>query len=193
MANFPLNYSYSRNLNIPLDEDAVMSTSAMVLTYVQTKSKCYAGQLFSVTGGTEDENGLYMALTTGMSGAIIKVGDGSGNDSLVVDTFEDALDIATNDNKGQIIYVETETYGVPDGSGGTIYTTEKPEGEAGTDYNVYEVGPYIVIGLRSLSKLGTSSASGEDVSSAIENLRSQLAQLQELMYWEVGADGGVIQ
>lgn len=192
MANFPLNYSYSRNLGIPLDEDAVMATSAMVSTYVRTRSKCYPGQLFSVTGGTDDENGLYMALTTGAEGTILKV-DSRGNGSLTVKTFDLAISAATNDNKGQIIYVETTTYAYGDGSGGTIYTTDKPEGTEGEDYDTYEAGPYIVIGLASLSKLGTSSASGEDVSSSIEQLRSQIAELQELMYWEVGADGGVIQ
>lgn len=73
MANFALNYSYSRNLAIPLDEDAVKPLSADVLTYVQTKSKCYAGQLFSVTGDTEENNGLYMALTVGPQGTIKKI------------------------------------------------------------------------------------------------------------------------
>ena len=73
MANFALNYSYSRNLAIPLDEDAVKPLSADVLTYVQTKSKCYPGQLFSVTGDTEENNGLYMALTVGPQGTIKKI------------------------------------------------------------------------------------------------------------------------
>ena len=73
MANFALNYSYSRNLAIPLDEDAVKPLSADVLTYVQTKSKCYPGQLFSVTGDTEDNNGVYMALTVGPQGTIKKI------------------------------------------------------------------------------------------------------------------------
>ena len=72
MANFALNYSFSRNLNIPLDEDAVKSTFNEVKMYVQTKSKCYAGQLFSVTGDTIN-NGLYIALSTGLEGSVIKL------------------------------------------------------------------------------------------------------------------------
>lgn len=72
MANFALNYSYSRNLNIPLDEDAVKSTLNEVLTYVRTKSKCYAGQLFSVTGDTIN-NGLYIALVVGTEGSVVKL------------------------------------------------------------------------------------------------------------------------
>ena len=72
MANFALNYSYSRNLDIPLDEDAVMATLLDVKGYVQTKSKCYAGQLFSVTGDTNN-NGLYIALSKGDGSNVIKL------------------------------------------------------------------------------------------------------------------------
>jgi hypothetical protein len=73
MANFALNYSYSRNLNIPLDEDAVKSTLIDVLQYVRTKSKCYAGQLFSVTGDTITNNGLYITLSVGPEGGVLKL------------------------------------------------------------------------------------------------------------------------
>ena len=73
MANFALNYSYSRNLNIPLDEDAVKSTLNEVLLYVRTKSKCYAGQLFSVTGDTSSNNGLYITLNVGAEGGVLKL------------------------------------------------------------------------------------------------------------------------
>ena len=72
MANFALNYSFSRNLAIPLDEDAVKATLVEVKDYVQTKGKCYAGQLFSVTGDTGN-NGLYIALSKGVDGIVIKL------------------------------------------------------------------------------------------------------------------------
>ena len=72
MANFALNYSFSRNTGIPLDEDAVKSTYAEVLTYVQTRSKCYAGQLFSVVGDG-DKNGLYIAVTKGPDAVVVKL------------------------------------------------------------------------------------------------------------------------
>ena len=72
MANFALNYSYSRNTALPLDEDAVKSTLSEVITYVRTKSKCYAGQLFSVTGDTTN-NGLYIALVVGTEGSVLKL------------------------------------------------------------------------------------------------------------------------
>ena len=76
MANFALNYSFSRNLPIPLDEDAVKATLAEVDEYVKTKGKCYEGQLFSVTGETGDnvvKNGLYIALSKGENGQVIKL------------------------------------------------------------------------------------------------------------------------
>ena len=76
MANFALNYSFSRNLPIPLDEDAVKATLAEVVDYVKTKGKCYEGQLFSVTGETGDNvinNGLYIALSKGENGKVIKL------------------------------------------------------------------------------------------------------------------------
>ena len=73
MANFALNYSFSRNLDIPLDEDAVKSTLVEVKDYVRTKSKCYAGQLFSVTGDSEEVNGLYIALSVGEKGSVVKL------------------------------------------------------------------------------------------------------------------------
>ena len=72
MANFALNYSFSRNLNIPLDEDAVKATLAEVRDYVATKGKCYAGQLFSVTADTGN-NGLYFTLSTGAEGSIVRL------------------------------------------------------------------------------------------------------------------------
>jgi hypothetical protein len=73
MANFALNYSFSRNLDLPLDEDAVKNSLVDVKNYVHTKSKCYAGQLFSVTGDTENVNGLYIALSVGEEGSVIKL------------------------------------------------------------------------------------------------------------------------
>lgn len=73
MAKFVLNYSFSRNVNTPLDDDAVMSTLSEVKEYVRTKSKCYAGQLFSVTGDTTTNNGLYITLSVGPEGGVIKL------------------------------------------------------------------------------------------------------------------------
>ena len=84
MANFALNYSFSRNLNIPLDEDAVKATLAEVTEYVATKGKCYAGQLFSVTADTVN-NGLYFTLSTGAEGSIVRLATQDKLDEVAAD------------------------------------------------------------------------------------------------------------
>ena len=71
--NFVLNYSFSRNLNIPIDVDSVKSTYIDLIEYVHNNGVCYAGQLFSVTGDTEEHNGLYIALSTGSEGSVLKL------------------------------------------------------------------------------------------------------------------------
>jgi hypothetical protein len=81
MANFVLNYSFSRTLPIPIDEDSIKSSLSDVIEYVKTKSKCYAGQLFSVTGDTAN-NGLYITLSTGSEGSVVKLVDQDALDAV---------------------------------------------------------------------------------------------------------------
>lgn len=189
MANFALNYSFSRNLPQALDEDAVMGTLAEVKDYVTTKGKCYSGQLFSVVRDG-DNNGLYIAIFPTDSDdkskrEIVKVGDGSGNGSVAVPTYDLALNEATSDNKGQIIYVETKTYYYKKSTGEYVYSTEEP-GEGVTDKTIFDVGPYIVVGDKTLSKIGTTSASGEDVSSTIDHLKAEISEMKKSIYWVEG-------
>ena len=112
MANFALNYSFSRNLNIPLDEDAVKSSLSEVVSYVQTKSKCYAGQLFSVTGDTEN-NGLYIALTTGAEGQVIKLASQDALDAVAasagkIDKIQlNGTELTIND---KVVNIDLSTY-----------------------------------------------------------------------------------
>ena len=73
MANFALNYSFFRNLPIPIDEDAVKSSLVEVIEYVKTKKKCYAGQIFSVIGDSDKNDGLYIALSIGEGGSVVKL------------------------------------------------------------------------------------------------------------------------
>ena len=122
MANFALNYSFSRNLNIPLDEDAVKVSLAEVMTYVQTKSKCYAGQLFSVTGDTEN-NGLYIALTTGAEGQVIKLASQDALDAVAasagkIDTIKlNGSALTIND---KVVNIDLSTYATIDYVDGKI-------------------------------------------------------------------------
>jgi hypothetical protein len=138
MANFALNYSYSRNLNIPLDEDAVKSTLSEVLQYVHTKSKCYAGQLFSVTGDTTTNNGLYITLSVGPEGGVLKLATQNALDAVAasagkIDTIKlngSALTInnkvvdinlsdyaTTNYVNEQLNTIENQLYWLPVGDG----------------------------------------------------------------------------
>ena len=113
MANFALNYSFSRNLNIPLDEDAVKVSLAEVVNYVQTMGKCYAGQLFSVTGDTEVNNGLYIALTTGAEGQVIKLASQNALDAVAasagkIDKIQlNGTELTIND---KVVNIDLSTY-----------------------------------------------------------------------------------
>ena len=113
MANFALNYSYSRNLNIPLDEDAVKSTLSEVLQYVHTKSKCYAGQLFSVTGDTITNNGLYITLSVGPEGGVLKLATQNALDAVAasagkIDTIKlNGTELTIND---KVVNIDLTNY-----------------------------------------------------------------------------------
>ena len=117
MANFALNYSFSRNLNIPLDEDAVKVSLAEVVNYVQTMGKCYAGQLFSVTGDTEVNNGLYIALTTGAEGQVVKLASQDALDAVAasagkIDKIQlNGTELTIND---KVVNIDLSTYATID-------------------------------------------------------------------------------
>ena len=126
MANFALNYSFSRNLPIPLDEDAVKATLSEVVEYVQTKGKCYEGQLFSVTGETGDnivKNGLYVVLSKGVNGQIIKLASQEALDAVAasagkIDKIQlNGTDLTIND---KVVNIDLSTYATIDYVDGKI-------------------------------------------------------------------------
>ena len=126
MANFALNYSFSRNLPIPLDEDAVKATLSEVVDYVQTKGKCYEGQLFSVTGETGDnivKNGLYVVLSKGVNGQIIKLASQDALDAVAasagkIDKIQlNGTDLTIND---KVVNIDLSTYATIDYVGNEI-------------------------------------------------------------------------
>ena len=81
----------------------------------------------------------------------IKVGsDGSG--SITAENYSAAVALATADNIGQLIYVLNE------------------EGS-------YTAGPYVVSGAGAISKLGTTSATG-DIEGDVEKLKGDVSTLQ---------------
>lgn len=82
--------------------------------------------------------------------------DGNGNGTITAENYTKACDLATADNLGQIIYVTAE-----ETSGDTTYTA----------------GPYIVTGEGTISKIGTTSASG-DISGDVEQLKADVSGLK---------------
>ena len=82
--------------------------------------------------------------------------DGSGNGTITAENYTKACELATADNLGQIIYVTAE-----ETSGNVTYTA----------------GPYIVTGEGTISKIGTTSASG-DISGDVEQLKADVAGLK---------------
>lgn len=87
-------------------------------------------------------------------GNIVKI---SGNGSMTVNNAEEAINEASTNNIGQLIYIqENSSYG----------------GEN------YSLGPYIVIGDKTIIKLSTSTPSG-DVSGDVVKLQSEVKELKE--------------
>ena len=83
---------------------------------------------------------------------LIKVGS---NEPSAVETYSEAIELATNDSIGQVIYVKTKS-------------SYDADGEGDSEAVEYEAGPYIVIGEKSLMKLAASSASGSIEGEIIE-------------------------
>ena len=138
----------------PLDDRTVVQSFADLLADETFGLAKYNGMLVAVI---EDEQ-VYMlkdAANSTSEDAWIAVG--SGNGSLAVDTYAEAVALATDDNIGQVIYVKTKSSYDPDGEG---------EGAVAE----YDAAPYIVIGKGQLQKLAASTASG--------NLDADVAELK---------------
>ena len=153
----------------PIDSRMRVKSKLDLTTVWDTDAPYYAGMIVTVT----DENQVYILKTSGYnptSGAPIAADPtsedswvvvGSGNGSVAVETYGDAVELATSDNIGQIIYVTS----------GSTYPAE------GEDSTQYDAGPYIVTGEGSLSKIGTTTASG-DLNEAVTNLETNVTNLQ---------------
>ena len=142
----------------PLDDRTVVQSLVELLAadtfVVNGASAAYNGMIVSVL----DEQKSYMLVNKDdISNEESWVAVGSGNGSVAVETYAEAVALATNDNIGQVIYVKTKSSYDADGEG---------ESEA----IEYEAAPYIVIGEGQLQKLAASTASG--------NLDADVAQLK---------------
>ena len=133
----------------PLDDRTVVQSLVDLLAadtfVVNGASAAYNGMIVSVL----DEQKSYMLVNKdNISNEESWVAVGSGNGSVAVETYAEAVALATNDNIGQVIYVKTKSSYDADGEG---------EGEAVE----YDSAPYIVIGEGQLQKAAGSYMSLE--------------------------------
>ena len=128
---------------------AIRPTGAQPLddrTVVQSLDDLYSSLGTAVYNGmvvyVVDETSLYILVDKSKidTPAGWKKVDGNGNGTITAESYTKACDLATADNIGQIIYV----------------TAEEPSGNV-----TYTAGPYIVTGEGTISKIGTTSASGD--------------------------------
>jgi hypothetical protein len=146
----------------PLDDRTVVQSMTDLLAEETFGLAKYNGMLVAVI----DEEQVYMLIDKDNATSEESwVAVGSGNGSIAVETYAEAVELATSDNIGQVIYVKTKSSYDADG--------EEGEGEAVE----YEAAPYIVIGEGSLMKLAASTASGS-IEGDVAELRTKVGNLE---------------
>ena len=148
-AKWDLPVYLNRQNPIPLDGTSIYNSYADAEAYARENAKAYPGQIISVV--TESEVKVYKI----NNGKLEELGKGS----LVTDKNPNLL--ATADNIGQIIYL-TKDVKVTEGSGEVTYSS----------------GPYIVSGTGEVSKIGTTSASG-DIAGDVNALKGKVSTLEQ--------------
>ena len=147
-AKWDLPVYLNRQNPIPLDGTSIYNSYAEAEAYAKGDPKAYPGQIISVVTGSEVK--------------IYKINNGKleelGKGSLVTD--QNPKELATTDNIGQIIYL-TKDVKVVEGSGEVTYSA----------------GPYIVSGNGTVSKIGTTSASG-DIAEDVAALQGKVSTLE---------------
>ena len=147
-AKWDLPVYLNRQNPIPLDGTSIYNSYAEAEAYARENAKAYPGQIISVV--TESEVKVYKI----NNGKLEELGKGS----LVTD--QNPKELATTDNVGQIIYL-TKDVKVTEGSGEVTYSS----------------GPYIVSGAGEVSKIGTTSASG-DIAGDVNALKVKVNTLE---------------
>lgn len=147
-AKWDLPVYLNRQNPIPLDGTSIYNSLEAAQKYARENAKAYPGQIISVV--TESEVKVYKI----NNGKLEELGKGS----LVTD--QNPKELATTDNVGQIIYL-TKDVKVTEGSGEVTYSA----------------GPYIVSGDGTVSKIGTTSASG-DIAEDVAALQGKVSTLE---------------
>lgn len=147
-AKWDLPVYLNRQNPIPLDGTSIYNSYAEAEAYAKGDPKAYPGQIISVVTGSKVK--------------VYKINNGKleelGKGSLVTD--QNPKELATTDNVGQIIYL-TKDVKVTEGSGEVTYSG----------------GPYIVSGNGTVSKIGTTSASG-DIAGDVTALQGKVGTLE---------------
>jgi hypothetical protein len=165
--------SYQRSRKIPLDPTEIFTSYEDAQAYANGTSRfgdiAYVGQVLSVISSGDSAVTVYKIE---VDGSLSEIGS-SSSPALTASTYTDARALATSENVGQIINVTTEESGATE---------------------VYSAGLYVVSGPGEVSKLGTTSASG-DIEGDVETLRGRISTLEnsfsamsEYLYWETDED-----
>ena len=174
MANFDKidwnNYSikgmpqtFQRLNPIPLDESAIHYSMEELEKYAAESPKAYAGQ-FVVLVDIDNQEVTPYVINVDRTLSLF----GGGFEPLSATNYTEALTLATADNLTRIISTTTD-----EEISGTTYTA----------------GLYVVNGIGSLAKLGTTSASGDiagdnELSTSITNLETNLKkEYNASIYW----------
>ena len=151
----------------PLDDRVVVQSYSDLVDVTTFGDAKYLGMIVGVV----DESKLYMLTNTDVTaeGAWKEIGAGG---AVSVETYAEAVALASDENIGQVIYVKTKSSFDADGDG---------EGAA----IEYEAAPYIVIGDKTLQKLAASTASGDiegdvaELTTKVSGLESTVAAIPE--------------
>lgn len=150
---------FQRTGQFPLDRSAIFASYEDAVKYAKGDSAdpdsralyatSYVGQIISVY-----ENGEVSVYKIEEDRSLSGIGGGNG--AVTAENYSAAIALATEENIGQVVYV--------------LNDESKDEVE-------YSAGPYIVAGAGVISKLGTTSASG-DLSGDVETLKKDVESLK---------------
>lgn len=160
---------FQRTGQFPIDRSAIFASYEDAVKYAKGDSAnpdsralyatSYVGQIISVY-----ENGKVAVYKIEEDRSLAGIGGGA----LTADNYSAAVALATADNIGQIVYVLNE--------------------EPVEDGEPYSAGPYIVAGEGVVSKLGTTTATG-DLAGDVETLKGDVADLEAALDGKVSTEG----
>ena len=156
----------------PLDDRSVVQSYAELLKAETFGTAIYNG----MTVATVDEQKVYMLVDKTKA----TVADGwkeiGAGGAVSVETYAEAVALASDENIGQVIYVNTKSSYDANGEG---------DGAAVE----YDAAPYIVIGAGSLQKLAASTASG-DIEGDVAELKTKVSGIETTVG---NAEGGLVK